>query len=1146
MTDASAIFATCSASRGLRLTILRANDFLSIYTADGFIKTVAAGIKAPDSKNLRLKGLSGSIDAIILSAAFKIRPMDYLVILHDRDEAHYFQNDVQNLLAREILVFPMSYKRPYEFDETENANILMRAEVLNRLANKTSPEIIVSYPEALGEKVITKRSLASNTFTITLKEKLDVSFLEEFLHNYDFEKTDFVYEAGQFSVRGGIIDIFSFANELPYRVELFGNEVDSIRTFEPGSQLSVDNLEKINVIPNVQSKLMQEERQSFFDFISADTRIWIKDFQLTHDVIQKSLDKAQSSFESMLKASGAKVIADPDKLFDSGTTFLNKSGQFVNIEFGSRFVLDDSKTFDFSTSAQPSFNKNFELLAQDLSEHQSKGYSNFITAEVPKQTERLKGIFEEINSGLEFQPLDFALRQGFADHVLKLLCYTDHQIFERFYRYRSKEKFTKSKALTLRELQTLQPGDFVTHIDYGIAKFAGLEKKEVNGHEQEAIRLVYRDDDLLYVSIHALHKISKYSGKDGSPPIVSKLGTQEWENKKSKAKRRVKDIAKELISLYAKRKSSPGFAYLHDSFLQAELESSFLFEDTIDQARATEDVKRDMEQPHPMDRLICGDVGFGKTEVAIRAAFKAATEGKQVAVLVPTTILAMQHYRTFSERLSSFPVKIEYVSRFKSEKEIKEILNQVKEGKINILIGTHRVVSKDVQFKDLGLLIIDEEQKFGVKVKDKLKELKVNVDVLTLTATPIPRTLHFSLMGARDLSIISTPPPNRQPVTTELHTFSEPLIRDSISRELRRGGQVFFVQNRVSDIESVANVIFKLIPDAKIGIAHGQMEGHKLEKAMMKFIDAEYDILVSTNIIESGLDIPNANTIIINHAHMFGLSDLHQMRGRVGRSNKKAYCYLLTPPASLLTADSRKRLAALEEFSELGDGFKVAMRDLDIRGAGNLLGGEQSGFITDLGFDTYHKILDDAIQEIKETDFKDLFLTELQEKAKLIVQDCVIETDLEILIPDGYVSNISERLQLYSRLDNIKDEDQLKQFTDEVKDRFGPLPKQSEELIDTVRLRWLGEKLGFEKLSLKNEKMRAFFVTTNENYFNSDVFGNIIAFVQKHPRQYKMKDSGGKAMLVVENVKSVVAAIELLRQMTDQIDTKSAKEILSR
>lgn len=1125
---------------------MRANDFLSIYCADGYIKTVAAGIKSPSPQNISITGVAGSLDSILAASVFKIHPQDTLIILHDREEAGYFQNDLQNLLDREILLFPMSYKRPYEYDETENANILMRAEVLNRLANKTSPEIIVTYPEALSEKVINQRSLASNTFTIALNEKLDVAFLEEFLHTYEFEKTDFVYEAGQFAVRGGIIDIFSFAYEFPYRVELFGDEVDSIRTFDPGSQLSVETLPKVNIIPNVQSKLMQGERQSFFDFIPPATRLWIKDFQLTQDCIRKSFEKVEHSFDKILRATGAQLVSSPDKLFDDAATFTQKSETFVRVEFGSRFILAAGQRFKFDSSAQPSFNKNFDLLAQDLYDHQMQGFSNFIAADVPKQTERLTGIFEEINSQVKFQPLHFALRQGFVDSVSKLVCYTDHQIFERFHRYRGKEKFTKSKALTLRELQTLQPGDFVTHIDYGIAKFAGLEKKEVNGHEQEAIRLVYRDDDLLYVSIHSLHKISKYSGKDGSPPVISKLGTQEWENKKSKAKKRVKDIAKELISLYAKRKSAPGYAFLPDNFLQAELESSFMYEDTADQARATEDVKRDMQQPHPMDRLVCGDVGFGKTEVAIRAAFKAATEGKQVAVLVPTTILAMQHFRTFSDRLSNFPVKIDYVSRFKTEKEIKQILKEVKEGNINILIGTHRVVSKDVEFKDLGLLIIDEEQKFGVKVKDRLKELKVNVDVLTLTATPIPRTLHFSLMGARDLSIISTPPPNRQPVTTELHTFNEALIRDAVSYELRRGGQVFFVHNRVSDIEEVANVIYKLVPDSHIGIAHGQMDGDRLEKAMMKFIDGEYDVLVSTNIIESGLDIPNANTIMINHAHMFGLSDLHQMRGRVGRSNKKAFCYLLTPPASLLTADSRKRLAALEEFSELGDGFKVAMRDLDIRGAGNLLGGEQSGFITDLGFDTYHKILDDAIQELKETDFKDLFAVELEEKAKLIVQDCVIETDLEILIPDDYVNNISERLQLYSRLDNIKDEIQLKSFTDEIRDRFGPLPAATEELVNTVRLRWLGEKLGFEKLSLKNEKIRAFFISNNDKYFNSEIFGHILSFVQKHPRQCKIKDSAGKAMLLIDGIKTVDTAIELLQKMVGYTAINSDSEILSR
>lgn len=1126
--------------------IVRASDFLSIYRADGFIKTVAAGIKAPHPSVIRLRGLVGSLDAVVMAAAFKLHPQDYVVVLSDREEAAYFLNDLQNLLEREILLFPMSYKRPYEFHEIENANILMRAEVLNRLANKKGHEIIVTYADALSEKVINKRSLASNTFTIKLGERLDMAFLEDFLHNYDFEKTDFVYEAGQFAVRGGIVDIFSFAHELPFRIELFGDEVDAIRTFEPGSQLSVEAQESVNIIPNVQTKLIQEERQSFLDFISPDTRLWFKDFQLTGDLIEKSFEKAERSFDKIMKESGnTKVVSDPEALFEPAYNFIKRSESFTRIEFGNRFSLDADKIFEFPSSAQPSFNKNFELLAADLTDRQMQGFQNFIAADLPRQLDRLKGIFEELNAQLRFQALEFSLRQGFIDQTLKMVCYTDHQIFERFHRYRAKEKFTKSKALTLRELQTLQPGDFVTHIDYGIAKFAGLEKKIVNGHEQEAIRLVYRDDDLLYVSIHALHKISKYSGKDGSPPVINKLGSQEWESKKAKAKKRVKDIAKELIELYAKRKTAPGFAYPPDGFLQAELESSFMYDDTPDQAKATEDVKKDMQAPHPMDRLVCGDVGFGKTEVAIRAAFKATAEGRQVAVLVPTTILAMQHYRTFKERLSNLPVRVDYVSRFKSDKEIKQILADTSDGKIDVLIGTHRIVSKDVKFKSLGLLVVDEEQKFGVKVKDRLKEMKVNVDVLTLTATPIPRTLHFSLMGARDLSIIATPPPNRQPVTTELHTFDEVVIRDAISHELKRGGQVFFVHNRVSDIESVANTIYKLVPDARIGIAHGQMEGHKLEKVMVKFIDGEYEVLVSTNIIESGLDIPNANTIIINQAHMFGLSDLHQMRGRVGRSNKKAFCYLLTPPASLLTSDSRKRLAALEEFSDLGDGFKVAMRDLDIRGAGNLLGAEQSGFISDLGFDTYHRILDDAIQELKETDFKDLFAAELAEKARLIVQDCVIETDLEILIPDTYVNNTSERLQLYSRLDNIKDEDQLQKFSEEIQDRFGPIPPSVNELINSVRLRWYGERLGFEKLSLKGDKLRAYFITNNDQYFSSDTFGLILNFVKAHSRQCKMRESAGKPMLLIDNITSVDAAIEVLHNMSHQT-SRPVREILSK
>lgn len=1114
---------------------MRASDFLSIYKADSLIQNLAEGIRTSHSSSLQLKGIHGSLDSLIVAALYNSTRATHLIILQDKEEASYFLNDLQNLLgSKEVLFFPMSYKRPYEYEEIENANILMRSEVLNQINSHPEGNIIVTYPEALSEKVINKKSLASNTFLVKKGEKLDRLFLEDFLHSYDFEKTDFVNEAGQFAVRGGIIDVFSFAHEFPFRIELFGDEVDAIRSFDPGSQLSIESVEKISLMPNVQTKLVQEARQSILDFLPPATRIWLKDTELTLDVIDKCFEKARDNFDKVLHESGqTKVVMEPEHLFETSALFLNALTRFNRLEFGQRFYFDAPAFYEFPSSVQPAFQKNFELLAGNLLEHQLKGYANFIAAEQPKQTERLRGVFEEIHPELKFQSLEFSLRQGFIDHNLKIVCYTDHQIFERFHRYRSKEKFSKSKAITFRELQTMQAGDFVTHIDYGIGKFAGLEKKDVNGKEQEAIRLVFRDDDLLYVSIHSLHKISKYSGKDGSPPAISKLGTGEWESKKAKVKRKVKDIAKELIDLYAKRKTAPGFAFAADGFLQAELESSFIYEDTPDQAKATEDVKRDMMQPHPMDRLVCGDVGFGKTEVAVRAAFKAATEGKQVAVLVPTTILAMQHFRTFSERLTSFPVKIEYVSRFKTEKEIKQIVAGVADGSINIIIGTHRVVSKDVVFKNLGLLIIDEEQKFGVKVKDRLKELKVNVDVLTLTATPIPRTLHFSLMGARDLSIISTPPPNRQPVTTELHTYNEAIIRDAVSLELRRGGQVFFVHNRVSDIEQVANIIFKLVPDSRIGIAHGQMDGDRLEKVMIKFIDGEYDVLVSTNIIESGLDIPNANTIMINQAHMFGLSDLHQMRGRVGRSNKKAFCYLLTPPAATLSSDSRKRLAALEEFSDLGDGFKVAMRDLDIRGAGNLLGAEQTGFITDLGFDTYHKILDDAIQELKETEFKQLFEEELSVKAKLVAPDCTIETDLEILIPDNYVSNVSERLQLYATLDSIDDEDSLQKFADSLRDRFGVLPEPVLQLINTVRLRWLGEALGLEKISLKNGKLKANFISGNDDYFKSDVFGRVLGFVQKNNKICKMKDIQQKLVLTIEGILSVENSIALLSPLVN-------------
>jgi len=1113
---------------------VKSAELLTLYQSDGLVQSLVEGIRASASKPIRLKGLTGSLDAVLVAALQKSLRSPHLIILDDKDLAAAFFSDLQTLLGdKEVFFFPMSYKRPYEYDETENANVLMRAEALNSLGSTSGAHCIVTYPEALSEKVITKKSLASNTFIVESGAKLNREFLEEFLFSYDFEKTDFVYEAGQFAVRGGIIDVFSFAHELPYRIELFGDEVDSIRSFDPGSQLSVDQLDKVSLMPNVQTRLVTEDRQSLLEFLPQGTRIWIKDVDRTLGLLGTCFEKATQGFDKVIRESGNSLVAiKPEHLFVTPEGFLSMLKGHKVIEFGSRSHFQGSQVISYTSSPQPSFNKNFELLAANLLDHQEKGYANFIAAEQGRQLDRLEGIFGEIQPQLTFRSLEFPLCLGFVDHNLKIVCYTDHQIFDRFHRYKAKEKFTKSKALTFRELQSLQPGDFVTHIDHGIGKFAGLEKKDVNGKEQEAVRLVFRDNDMLYVSIHSLHKISKYAGREGAPPVISKLGSDEWDNKKARVRKQVKDIARDLIELYAKRKKSPGFAFSADSFLQAELESSFIYEDTPDQARATEDVKKDMEAPHPMDRLVCGDVGFGKTEVAVRAAFKATTDGKQVALLVPTTILAMQHFRTFSDRLSAFPIRIEYVSRFKTEKEIKRIIGETKEGKVNILIGTHRVISKDIEFKNLGLLVIDEEQKFGVKAKDRLKELRVSVDVLTLTATPIPRTLHFSLMGARDLSIIATPPPNRQPVTTELHTFDEVVIRDAVSFELRRRGQVFFVHNRVSDIESIANTIYKLVPDARIGIAHGQMEGDKLEKVMVRFIEGEYDVLVSTNIIESGLDIPNANTIIINQAHMFGLSDLHQMRGRVGRSNKKAFCYLLTPPGSTLSSDSRKRLAAVEEFSDLGDGFKVAMRDLDIRGAGNLLGAEQSGFINDLGFDTYHKILDDAIQELKESEFKELFAEELSEKAKLVVPDCVMETDLEISIPETYVASTRERLHLYATLDDIKNETALVEFISSLKDRFGVAPPSVDQLVDTVRLRWVCERLGFEKVSLKNGRFRGTFLD-DDKYFKSEIFGRVLAFVQTNQRRCRLKDQIGRPTLFIEDISSVETALRLLGPLTE-------------
>ena len=1110
---------------------LKTEGLLNFYREDSLTQMVLKALQS--GKNLQLKGLKGSMDAIIASIMIQELPQTFVFILSDKEEASYFQNDLENLLPdREVLFFPTSYKKPYEFTQIENANVLQRSEVLNKInENQQKDSLIVSYPEALNEKVINQRSLLENTLSAKVGEALDIDFMMELLSEYGFEKTDFVYEAGQYAVRGGIIDVYSFANDLPYRLELFGDEIESIRTFDPLNQLSVEDKAHISIIPNMQTKLLHEVRESFFRFIPQKSFVWFKDHELTAETVAQSFSVAKSTFdEIMLKSENTQVSLNPEDIFETKESLVEALEKFPKIEFGTRFKLKAQETFEFDARNQPSFNKDFNLIAEEFNQNQSVGMDSIVVGEYARQLGRIRSIFEEIDPMLAYKEILLSLRGGFVDNHLKLGVYTDHQIFERYHKYKEKKKYSKSKSLTLKELRELKLGDFVVHVDHGIGRFGGMHKQEVGDAMQEAVRLIYKDNDLVYVGIHSLHKISKYSGQEGAPPKISKLGSQEWENKKKSVKKKVKDIAAELIKLYAKRKSAPGFAYQEDDYLQTELESSFIYEDTPDQAKATEDVKADMQQTFPMDRLVCGDVGFGKTEVAIRAAFKAACNGKQVAVLVPTTILAMQHYRNFRDRIGNLPATVDYVNRFRTTKEVRETLKRVEKGEVDILIGTHRIVGKDVKFKDLGLLIIDEEQKFGVKTKDKLKEMRVNVDVLTMTATPIPRTLHFSLMGARDLSIIATPPPNRQPVVTELHAFSDKIIRDAVRFELQRGGQVFLVHNRIKDIEAIANSVLALVPDARVVYAHGQMEGPRLEKIMEKFIEGEYDVLVSTNIIESGLDIPNANTIIINRAHMFGLSDLHQMRGRVGRSNKKAFCYLLTPPLAGLPVDARRRLSALEEFSDIGDGFKVAMRDLDIRGAGNLLGAEQSGFISDLGFDMYNQILEDAVKELKETEFRELFKREL-EKNELKVE-CNVETDLPILIPETYVENISERLNLYMQADDLKDQEKLEAFQKSLKDRFGPLPASVESLLKTVQLRWKGETLGFEKLMLKNGRLKAYLAENdNADYYQSAIFGKILMYVQKNPKGCQMKESKKRVILTVSSIDSVDKALACLEEM---------------
>ena len=1152
---------------------------------DAIVKTLRGG------GHLLCSNLTASSKAFVVEETFRQMGGQHLIVCSDKEDAAYFYNDLENLLGergmdyskKQVLFYPTSYKRPYEPEKPDNTYILSRTEVLQRVSTSERKTLIVSYPEALSEKVFTRKLLAKNTFKIKVGDKVNLDFLTDLLYAYEFESVDFVVEPGQFAIRGGLIDVFSFANDYPYRIEFFGDEVESIRSFNIADQLSIEKLKQIVLLPNMQERAFIEEREAILQYLPESTTVWLTDMAFFATQVDKEYDRAIEAFEKMQIEDEEIHALKPGQLFSKSDELLENLKKRRTVEFGvsSKLITEDldcfvprndakqvnqsperatkketgdfdlrsnvrlpqcdSRTTDncklttvnFQTKPQPIFSKNFNLLIDDINAHKEEGYRVIVFSESSKQLSRIQAILNDINHKDEdhrdFETETIAIHGGFIDEDLKVCCYTDHQIFERYHRFHLRDNFSTKQAITLKDLYELKPGDYVTHIDHGIGRFDGLETIENNGKPQEAIRLIYNNGDLLYVSIHSLHRIAKYSSKDGTEPKLSTLGSGAWNRLKSKTKSKVKDIARELIKLYAERKRTPGFKFSPDNYLQNELEASFIYEDTPDQLKATNDVKRDMESDHPMDRLVCGDVGFGKTEVAMRAAFKACCDSKQVAVLVPTTVLALQHYHTFTERFDGFPVNIEYLNRFKTTKQQAEILKRLEKGEIDIIIGTHRLTGKDVKFKDLGLLIIDEEQKFGVAVKEKLKEMKANVDTLTLTATPIPRTLQFSMMGARDLSVITTPPPNRYPVQTELRGFDGELIRDAIQFELARNGQVFFIHNRIQNIMDVHDFILKFVPGVRIAVAHGQMEGSKLEDIMLGFINGDYDVLLCTTIVESGLDIPNANTIIINDAHRYGLSDLHQLRGRVGRSNKKAFCYLLTPPLNTLTQEAQKRLRALEEFSDLGEGLNIAMRDLDIRGAGNILGAEQSGFINDIGFETYHKILDEAIAELKDTEFQDIFD---REEEKSFVTDCTIETDMEVRFPADYIGSTQERVSLYSELDHTKTEEALMKFTDHLIDRFGPIPKQVNDLLNTVRLRWIAKDLGFEKIVLRQHNMTAYFVSNQESrYFESATFQKLMQYIMSHPKRTAVKEANDKLQLTVKEVSTVTQALDLLREM---------------
>ncbi len=1108
------------------------DHFFRLFNECNSLRALTGFLKLNGAETATAEGLAGSSNAVIAAISAKQVKKPFLFVLSDKESAAYFFNDLENLLGdkdkkyenRNTFFFPASYKNPGEKAEEDKAGILLRSEVINRLVSDSKECMVVTWPEAIAEKVPSGKALKKNMFTINRNEQLSVDFLLELLPEYDFEHVDFVAEPGQFSVRGAITDVFSFSNDYPFRIEIMDNSVESLRTFNPETQLSVEILDAIHILPDIRTLQQEttETKECLLDSMPRNTILWVEDTLLCAEKIRTGFQNKYFNHAGYVTHEEITATFSRHRLIEFRKT--KTSG-------------NKGKRFLFHHTPQPNFNKHFELLIRNLEQNTGSGLKNILLFDSAKQVTRIQNIFESILENevrpekFHYEPLLLTLHEGFIDKENKLACYTDHQIFDRYHRYRIRDKFPGKEALSIKALYNLKPGDYVTHIDHGVGIFSGLEKIHVMGRVQEAIRLIYKNNDILYISIHSLHRIAKYTGKEGVAPPLHRLGSNAWNRLKEKTKKRVKDIAQDLIRLYAKRKAQKGYAFSPDSYLQHELEASFVFEDTPDQEKATIDIKKDMESPTPMDRLICGDVGFGKTEIAIRAAFKVVNDSKQVAVLVPTTILALQHYYTFTSRLRDFPCKIDYLSRFRSAAEKKQALKGAGEGTVDILIGTHRLLSKDIAFKDLGLLIIDEEQKFGVAAKEKLKQLRVNVDTLTLTATPIPRTLQFSLMGARDLSYLNTPPLNRYPIITEVHSFNEGLIKEAIDYELSRGGQVYFVHNRVQNIAEMSAIIQRVCPQATIAIAHGQLEGSRLEKIMTDFIHGEYDVLVSTSIIESGLDIPNANTIIINNAHHFGLSDLHQMRGRVGRTNKKAFCFLLSPPLTTLTDEARKRLKSIEEFSDLGSGFNIAMRDLDIRGAGNMLGAEQSGFITEVGLDTYHKILDEAIAELRETEFKGLFG---QETDKQVVQgnvpDCHLETDLELMIPSDYVSNIEERLNLYKELDSISEKNNLDAFADKIKDRFGPLPGQVKGLLKAVTLRWKARYIGFEKVILKSGKMIAHMPDSNNGseYYQSNAFSNILNYVQKNPKRSQIKETSNHLTIIIGQVQGIDEALEVI------------------